>query len=64
MDVHFAGVKVIESDATQIKEPGHKFRRWQYATIRVTLRENGTLEPVCVDSGCTMSLVDRKFLLE
>ena len=62
--MHFAGVKVIESDATQIKEPGHGFRRWQYATIQVTLWENGTLEPICVDSGCTMTLVDRKFLLE
>ena len=54
--------KVIESDATDDKIAGYGFRGWQYVTAMVRLRQDGPTESICIDTGCTMSIIDREFL--
>lgn len=66
IDVHHADI--IESDATNIiDEPGCGFRNWHYMTVFFQFNTNPSVmesftKPACLDTGCTMSLVDRDFL--
>jgi hypothetical protein len=53
---------LLESSAERKAPPGFSFRTWKYATVAVALSPEGSSEQVCVDSGCTMSLIDRDFL--
>jgi hypothetical protein len=41
---------------------GYRFRTWHYVTADVRLVRSATLEPVCLDTGCSLSLVDRAWL--
>ena len=44
---------------------GYAFRGWRYATAQASLGAlDSPLVPVCLDTGCAMSLIDRGFLLE
>ena len=53
----------ITSSAPAPKQPkGYGFRGWRYASCRVALTKTGKLQSACIDSGCTISLIDRKFL--
>lgn len=53
---------LIKSKATPIKGDGYAFRSWRYAKLRIHLQLDGPLHEICVDSGCTMSLIDKVFL--
>ena len=55
---------IIESDATDEVKGGCGFRGWQYVTAMIKLQATttATAEPVCLDTGCTMSIIDREFL--
>ncbi|SLM38909.1 probable transposable element [Lasallia pustulata] len=55
---------VVESDAPTIAGNGMAFNKWHYATATASFTMEGTAIPICVDSGCTMSLIDRAFLKE
>ncbi|KAK2787804.1 hypothetical protein FQN52_007115, partial [Onygenales sp. PD_12] len=38
------------------------FRFWHYATAKAFVEKPDLADDVCLDSGCTMTLVDRKWL--
>lgn len=62
-DIYLAGAKlpIIESNApTAQQAPGYAFRAWRYATIKVSLDLAAAFINVCLDTGCTMSVMDRK----
>ena len=41
---------------------GYGFRGYRFATVKVCFKWQGEIYEICVDTGCTMSLIDRKFL--
>lgn len=53
---------VIRSDAKQPTRNGYGFRGWHYVTVQASLKTDGQLHAICLDTGCTMSLIDRSFL--
>ena len=53
---------IIKSTAAPEAEPGFGFRNWRYMEVNIMLQPKGSVEQVCLDTGCTMSLVDREFL--
>ena len=58
-----AGTKLIKSTASDTWTEGYAFRGYRFATAEISLRLHGKLHSLCLDSGCTMSLIDRQFLL-
>jgi hypothetical protein len=55
-------VEIVHSTAKLITSPdGLAFRNYHYCTALVRLTSNGPDESVCLDTGCTMTLIDRKF---
>lgn len=56
-----ANEQIIESNTTNDRAAGYGFRGWQYVTVKIQLRREGDIEPVCLDTGCTMSIIDRDF---
>lgn len=57
--------KVVKSTADGTKGDGFGFRGWHYATIEARLQKlSGLSYDVCLDTGCTMSIIDRVFLTE
>ena len=52
---------LIESDAPSDRELGFGFRKWHYMEVQIHLSQSGAMEFVCLDSGCTMSLIDGNF---
>ena len=57
---------IVRSTAVEVgTKKGYGFRGWRYATTEAKI---GALVnkayQVCLDTGCTMSLIDRQFLLE
>ena len=55
---------VILSTSTDSPVQGYAFRGFHYVTAVVQLFLLGLLFDLCFDTGCTMSLIDRKFLRE
>lgn len=55
---------IIKSDATTVKSKGLAFRSWHFATFTAKLAVDGIKHKLCGDTRCTMSLIDRAFLLE
>ena len=60
-----ATTRVVKSTAnSQLNTgTGFGFRNWHYITIDVKLQPEAALEPVCVDTGCSLTLIDRAWLL-
>ena len=56
--------QVICSTSTDQPVEGYAFRGFHYVTAMVQLFFLGLLFDLCFDTGCTMSLIDRKFLRE
>ena len=54
---------IIESTAANSDKPGFNFRSWHYATIQASLTKKGASHDLCINSGCTLSLIDKNFLL-
>ena len=54
---------LIESTAKPTHTPGYAFRSWQYAAAQTSLTSLGKTETICLDTGCTMTLIDKEFLL-
>lgn len=54
--------RVMESTISDNTEPGHGFRGWHYAAAQGSLAESGTPEEICLDSGCSSTLIDKAFL--
>ncbi len=56
---------LICSDAKKMDTTvGYSFHEWRYATANAHLTVTASPQPICLDTGCTMSLVDQKFLAE
>ena len=55
-------VPEIRSDATDLRLDGYGFRGWHYVTAMASLAADAAAESLCLDTGCTMTLVDREFL--
>lgn len=55
---------IVESDVTENRIGGYGFRGSQYVTALIKLQKNGVAQSVCIDTGCTMSIIDRDFLLQ
>ena len=55
-------VPVILSRAEGVSDLGFGFRSWRYATAAVGLTKDGPKHEVCLDSGCTMTLIDCEFM--
>ena len=54
----------IHSNASNISAKGYGFCGWRYATVEASLSQNRPVTSICLDTGCTASLVDRNFLKE
>ena len=48
----------IYSDRKSRREPGYAFRLWRYATAPVALCDRSNMVLACLDTGCTMTLID------
>ncbi|RKF55477.1 hypothetical protein OnM2_089039 [Erysiphe neolycopersici] len=56
---------VVSTAKNSIFPPGFGFRGLRYAQIQIMLHSPGNDKNwVCLDSGCTMSLIDKNFLLQ
>ncbi len=60
----FHASEVIQSNATDVTDEGYAFRGHRFVTALVKFSLAGQSYEFCFDTGCTMSLIDRKFLLE
>ena len=61
-EAFFTDIPIIKSVATANKPNGLAFQSWHFATFAARIDQRGPLEHLCADTGCTMSLIDRKFL--
>ena len=61
-DVNEDDVPIIKSKAPPLSEPGHGFRTWHYMTISVRLSLQGDDIIVCLDTGCSSSLIKKELL--
>lgn len=63
-DSHIAepGLPMILSTAPTKSDPGLGFRKWHYMEVSIQLSLEGAVQTVCLNTSCTMSLVDRRFL--
>ena len=60
----FHASKVVWSSATDVPAEGYAFCEHRFVTAVVLFILTGQGYKLCFDTGCTMSLIDRKFLLE
>jgi len=56
--------EIIESSAELVADTGLSFRSWHYATLCILFMLDSPASIVCVDSGCTMTLIDRVFFTD
>ena len=56
--------EVVKSNSTDLQKDGYGFRGWHYVTAMARLDPARPATAVCLDTGCTMSLIDRAFLME
>ena len=57
--------QVIESTAPASNGTGYGFRSWHYALLEASLDTiDGPRDQFCIDTGCTMSLVDQDYLMQ
>ncbi|KAI0998999.1 hypothetical protein K3495_g9197 [Podosphaera aphanis] len=54
--------EIIRSKVKTSGPLGYAFRGYKYATTKAKLTENGLVQDICLDTGCTMSLIDEEFL--
>ena len=55
--------RVIKSSASDIVVDGYRFRSYRYAIALTALTPTGDKYKLYLDSGCTISLIDKKFIL-
>ena len=53
---------IIASSAEQDEEPGWTLGNWHFSEVDVSLTQTGETHTICVDIGCTKSVIDRDFL--
>lgn len=53
---------IVRSDRSTSLYEGNKSRGWKIAAILVRMQSGPPLAIICVDTGCSLSLVDRQFL--
>jgi hypothetical protein len=56
------GCKIHKGSARESVGDGQIFRKYHYATCRASLKLDSTLEIVCLDTGCTMTIADRDWI--
>ena len=57
-----APMRIISSTASDNAIPGYGFRSWHYITAQCYVTDYAKATPVCLDTGCTMSLGDKQWL--
>lgn len=55
---------LVVASEVRLEGTGSEFKRWIYCTIKASLTEFGHCELICLDSGNTVTLVDRQWLLQ
>ena len=55
--------KLVESSAKPPSGTGNDFRRFHYVTSMGAVRLDTTPILICIDTGCTMTLADKAFIL-
>ena len=58
-----ARTKLIKLTALDTQTEGYTFRGYYFATTEILLQLHSKLHSLCLDSGYTISLIDRQFLL-
>ena len=54
---------IIESSTPRDHQPGTLFRSWRYATANVHIGDHNTdPKQICLDTGCTATLIDAKLV--
>jgi hypothetical protein len=56
--------QLIQSAAKTASGTGRNYKDWSHARAEVRLDLNKPSSYICIDTGCSMSLVDRDFLAE
>ncbi|RKF57059.1 hypothetical protein OnM2_077009 [Erysiphe neolycopersici] len=51
----------IKSNIPSKGPPGYAFHGFKYATAKARVSENDSIKDICLDTGCTMSLIDEYF---
>lgn len=61
-----AVIRIVRSTKNASKDTGtgYGFRNWHYVTAGVKLHHDSPVEQVCLDTGCSLTLVDRAWLLQ
>ena len=62
-DQGLKAARVIKSSASDVVVDGYGFRGYRYATAFAALSPTGDKYKLYLDSGCTISLIDKKFIL-
>ncbi|RKF74956.1 hypothetical protein GcM1_236010 [Golovinomyces cichoracearum] len=60
-------VELPEMIKSKVKASGpssYAFRGYKYATTKAKIIENCLPQDICLDTGCTMSLIDEEFLIQ
>jgi hypothetical protein len=53
---------IVTSDVTPETEVAHTSQTWKYVMAKARFAEDASHEDICIDTGCTMSIIDRLFL--
>ena len=56
-------LKIIKSPREFSPQLGRHFASFKWASLRVALTPISSFTPVCIDTGCPVSIIDRTFLL-
>lgn len=58
--------RIIESTSNSRLDTGtgFGFQNWHYVTARVRLQPDGTIDQICLNTGCSFSLANTKWLRE
>ena len=56
--------KLIWLNTTQVFTKGYSFWEWRYTTVQTRLSQNSQDVSICLDTDCTVSLIDWSFLKE
>ena len=56
--------ELVQSNTTAVSVKGYEFQEWYYITVQVKLSQNRQIVFICLNTDCTVSLIDWDFLNE
>ena len=54
--------ELVQSNTTAVSVKGYEFQEWHYIKVQAKLSQNGQTVSICLDTDCTVSLIDWDFL--